>query len=302
MVAQRLGQRVRSALGPHQGDFLIEDRTSRYVPSPRPTYDRPTLISRADVKRHVWGDREAGLVADWLYASTDKLHVLLFGIGPGRWFRHSPSYRTVFGADEVFLVLSGSMVAANPETGEVVEGDTGDFLFFRRDTWHHVYAKGDQPLRVLEFFAPPPSTGTSGIYAATRPYVEVPTYQRNHLFGDLWQESPPDSLRTIRRSDLSWRFDGELRLGVVASTEHLTVALLEADAGAQGTAISHGGDAVVFGTAGELMVRTFWSGHSETFEIGPHDAVFVPEGAEYEVLSFSTAAQAVVAVAPSYLP
>lgn len=275
---------------------------SRYVPSPRPTYDRPTLITRASVRRHVWGDREAGLVADWLYASTDKLHVLLFGLGPGRWFRHSPSYRTVFGADEVFLVVEGSMVAANPETGEVVEGEVGDFMFFRRDTWHHVYAKNNAPLRVLEFFAPPPSAGTSGAYAATKPYVDGPTYTRDHLLGDLWQAETMSTLRPVRRSDLSWRFDGELRVGLVASTEHLTVALVEADGGAFGSVNSHGGDTLIFGVDGDLFVRTFWEGTSASFEIGPRDAVFVPQGGEYEILSFGSAARAVVGVAPSYRP
>lgn len=283
---------------------VTEELPTRYVPSPRPTYGQPTLVSRAEVRRHVWGDRDAGLVADWLYASTDELHVLLFGLGPGHWFRHSPSYRTVFGADEVFLVLEGSMVAANPETGEVVECEVGDFLFFRRNTWHHVYAKSDTQLRVLEFFAPPPSTGASGAYAASRPYLETGTYTRDHLVGNLWQSQPPSSstLRVIRRPDLSWRFDGELRVGLVASTDHLTVALVEADAGALGALTTHGGDALVFGLEGELFVRTFWEGTSTSYEIGPRDAVFVPRGAEYEILSFGQAARAVVGVAPSYRP
>ena len=195
------------------------------------------------------------------------------------------------------------MVAANPETGEVVEGEVGDFLFFRRDTWHHVYAKGDMPLRVLEFFAPPPSTGTSGAYASSRPCLETAAYTRDHLFGDLWQSpSQSSTLRVIRRPDLSWRFEGELRVGLVASTEHLTVALVEADAGAHGALMTHGGDALVFGLDGELFVRTFWEGTSTSFEIGPRDAVFVPRSGEDEILSFGRAARAVVGVAPSYRP
>lgn len=277
-------------------------QSSRYTPSPRPTYDRPTLVTRAGVRRHIWGDREAGLVADWLYASTDKLHVLLFGLAAGKWFRHSPAYRTVFGADEVFYVLSGSMVASNPETGEVVEASAGDCMFFRRNTWHHVYAAADEPLRVLEFFAPPPSTGASGAYAATRPYLDVATYRRDELIGDLWRSAPEPTLRIIRRSDLSLRMEGELLVGMVASTEHLTIALVDVDPGAQGTPTTHGGDAMLFGLDGELMVRTFWKDESVTFEVAAHDAVFVPQGAEYEVLSFANRARAVLGVAPQYLP
>jgi hypothetical protein len=41
-------------------------------------------VRRIDVKRHIWGDRESQLVVDWLYASTGKLHVLMFGLAPGK--------------------------------------------------------------------------------------------------------------------------------------------------------------------------------------------------------------------------
>ena len=44
---------------------------------------------------------------------------MVFGLAPGGRFLHSPEFRTVFGADEVFTVLRGRMILANPETGEV---------------------------------------------------------------------------------------------------------------------------------------------------------------------------------------
>ena len=60
---------------------------------------------------------------------------------------------------------------ANPETGEVYRVETGESVFFRKDTWHHGFSYGAEPVRVLEFFAPPPSTGTSGPYARTKEYL-----------------------------------------------------------------------------------------------------------------------------------
>ena len=52
-------------------------------------------------------------------------------------------------------------------------------MLFRRDTWHHIFSHGLDQLRVLEFFAPPPSTGTSRKYAQTRPLLEeVKTRER----------------------------------------------------------------------------------------------------------------------------
>lgn len=274
---------------------------SRYVPSPRPTYDCPTLIQRGLVRRHIWGDAESGLVADWLYASTQKLHVLQFGLAPNRWFRHSPAYRTIFGADEVLYVLGGAMLASNPETGEVVRCGEGDSLFFSRDTWHHVRACDATPLRVVEFFAPPPATGTSGAYAAQQPYLDAPRYTRDELLGHLEAKSP-ETLRRVPQAALQWRIEGELQVGIIASTEHLTVALLEAPEGAQGALTAHGGDALLFGLEGELMVRTWWRDQSTTFEIGTRDAVYLPEGAAYEVLNFSGMGRALLGVAPSYLP
>ena len=274
---------------------------SRYTPSPRPTYDVPTLIRHATVRRHIWGDQESRLVADWLYASTDKLHVLLFGLAPGKWFKHSPAYRTVFGADEVLFVLSGSMLASNPENGEIVGCEPGESVFFRQDTWHHVYARGSEPLRILEFFAPPPSTGTSGAYAAQRPYLETARYSRDEL---LCGANPPRpaTLRHITREAHSLRMEGELIVGIIASTEHLTVAHIEVPPGAQGVATSHGGDALIFAIEGELMIRSWWREESTTFEISPRDAVFLPEGSTYEVLCFGGAARALLGVAPKYLP
>jgi mannose-6-phosphate isomerase-like protein (cupin superfamily) len=208
----------------------------------------------------------------------------------------------VFRADEVLYVLSGSMLASNPESGEVLSIEAGESLFFQKDTWHHVRAQGNEPLRVLEFFAPPPSQGTSGPYAATRPYVDAPRYARDELIGDLFRASASSTLHRIERRNHSIRLEGDIAIGLIASTPQLTVAELEVPAGAVGQRTSHGGDAMVFGLNGELMIRTFWNGASVTFEIGPHDAVFVPHRAEYEVISFSSAAKALLGVAPAYLP
>jgi len=281
---------------------LAESPASGYAPSPRPTYDAPTLVRRSDVQHHVWGDEESGLVGDWIYASTSKVHVIEFGMAPGCWFRHSPSFRTVFAADEVLYVLGGAMLACNPQTGEVVECVAGESLFFRKNTWHHVRAQGTEPLRVLEFFAPPPSQGTSGAYAMKQSYLDKPVYRRDELLGKCVGAAKPETLHRIGTRERSLRLEGEIVVGLIASTEHLTVAELQVPAGAAGEKTAHGGDAMIFGLAGELMVRTHWKSQSATHELGPRDAVFVPETAQYELLSFSGPATALLGVAPRYLP
>ena len=150
--------------------------TMGYKPSPRPSFEAPTVIRAADAVRHTWGDEAAGFVEDWIYVSSQQIHVIVFGLEPGGAFRHSDSFRTVFAADELLHVLQGTLVLANPETGEVVRAEPGESVFFRRDTWHHGFSYGDEPLRVLELFAPPPATGTSGAYARTRPYLDESVY------------------------------------------------------------------------------------------------------------------------------
>ena len=66
-----------------------------YKPSPRPTFAEPTPIRAADAVRHVWGDEEAGLVEDWIYVSSERIHAIVFGLRPGEAFRHSDSFRTI---------------------------------------------------------------------------------------------------------------------------------------------------------------------------------------------------------------
>ena len=132
--------------------------------SPRPTYPGPTRIAYDEAARFLWGDEESGQVADWIYASTDKIHMLVYALPPGGACLHSNAHRTIFGADVLYYVLSGSLVLCNPAVGEVRRAAPGEAILFRRGTWHHIFAHGEDQLRVLEFFAPPPSTGTSRQY------------------------------------------------------------------------------------------------------------------------------------------
>lgn len=273
-----------------------------YSPSPRPAYERPTLITRRDVRRHIWGDREAGYVADWVYASGSKLHMIMFGLAAGRSFKHSPAYRTIFGADETLLVQSGTMALTNPATGEVAIVKTGESAVFGPGTWHHAAAHNNEPLRVIEFFAPPPSTGTSGPYAAAQPYLHEPTTVRNQLLGHLQHAASTTTLRIVRDADLSWRDESGLMIGLICSTAELTTAIVEINPGLQAEPTIHGGDALLIGLEGNFHVRAEMNGVYSTYEVDPLDGVFMPEGTTYEILSFAGAARAVLGVAPRYLP
>jgi mannose-6-phosphate isomerase-like protein (cupin superfamily) len=280
-----------------------------YKSSPRPTFDGPAPIPYAGVTRHLWGDDAAGRVDDWIYISSMQIHQLVFGLPPGGAFRHSPDYRTVFAADEVLTVLMGTMVIANPETGEVQVVRTGESVFFRRDTWHHAFAWGGQELRVLEYFAPPPATGTSGKYAATKPYVDRPKYERPALTGH-WPAARATTnghFTVIREADLLWALDpGDPRVltGIAASTEHLTAGVHRLSPGAQGAVRQHRGSVGMYVTKGRLNILL---PEADTlpvwFELHPQDGFYLPEDTPYRLFNMGgEEAEVLWGCAPDWSP
>jgi quercetin dioxygenase-like cupin family protein len=279
-----------------------------YTASPRPTFDGPAHIPYAAVTRHLWGDSIAGEVEDWIYVSSDKIHQLVFGLPPGGWFRHSPDHRTVFAADEIYYVLGGAMTLANPQTGEVLRVLPGEAAFFRRDTWHHAYNHSAEPLRVLELFSPPPSQGTSGAYARTRPYVETARYTQDEWLS-RWpmaaaERSQAATIHHLRTSDLLWRMEGTQNLvlvGIWASTEHLTVGQIELWPGQHGDVERHDGAESIYVLDGVLNVRLPEHSGQRWYELHPGDGFYLPEGTPHLYYNMSGApARFVFGVAPCY--
>ncbi|MDR0809490.1 MAG: cupin domain-containing protein [Gemmobacter sp.] len=281
-----------------------------YKSSPRPVFDKPTHIRYAEVTRHLWGDATTGFVDDWIYASTDKIHQLVFGLPGGGSFKHSEDFRTVFGADEVLYVLSGTYGSANPETGEVRVVKAGEALFFRKDTWHHGFSLSQEPVRVLEYFAPPPSTGTSGAYARTRPYVTQPIYRQDGFVG-RWpmaaaEERKAATMHLIREADMLWELDPAdqgVMTGLFASTEHMTAGKTTVLPGRKSSFTAHGGDECLYVLSGCLNVLTPDREGQVWFELHPGDGFFVPAGARHQYANMGgDPAVFVFGVAPDYRP
>ncbi|MEA2524339.1 MAG: hypothetical protein QOF33_1982 [Thermomicrobiales bacterium] len=280
-----------------------------YKSSPRPTFDGPTAIPYASVTRHLWGDADSGEVADWIYVSSDKIHQLIFGLPPGGVFRHSDGYRTVFAADEIYYVLSGTMVLNNPETGEVHRLFPGEAAFFRRDTWHHAWAYGTEALRVLELFAPPPSQGTSGAYARTRPNLTEVRYAQDEWLGrwpmDREEARRAQTIQVVRESDVLWRMEGKERqvlVGILASTEHLTVGKIRLLPGQHTEIQTHGGDESLYVLDGTLNVRLRDADGPCWFELAPGDGFYLPQGAAHQYYNMTDQpAEFIFGVAPTYL-
>lgn len=281
-----------------------------YKASPRPTFDGPMPIPYNGITRHLWGDEGSGEVADWIYVSSDKIHQLMFGLPPGGFFGHSEGYRTVFAADEIYYVLSGTMVISNPESGEVHVVPAGQAAFFRRDTWHHAWAYGNEALRVLELFAPPPSQGTSGAYARTRPNLTDIRYSQDQWLGQ-WPMAQDEvrrsqTIQIVREPDLLWRMEGkkdQVLVGLFASTEHLTVGKIKLLPGQRTDVMTHRGDKSLYVLGGTLNVRLCEGSSPSWFELAPRDGFYLPEGVPHQFYNMTeTPTEVLFGVAPYYSP
>lgn len=266
----------------------------KYSPSPRPTFSEATHIPYAAVTRHLWGEEATGRVSDWIYASTDKVHQLVFGIPPQKRFVHSQEFRTIFAADELLTVLSGVLILVNPQTGEVHKAQPGEGIFFRRDTWHHAVNYSNEPLRVLEYFSPPPSQGTSGSYAKKQAYLETSTYGQDELIGRWPMEAAAakafHTMQVIREPDVLWRLepgDSPVLVGIYASTEHLTSGRICILPGNKTLRRKHGGDTTFLMYRGTVNIHVPDNEGTKWFEVHEKDGFHVPQGYEYEIHNIS---------------
>ncbi len=207
-------------------------------------------------------------------------------------FRHSSEFRTIFGADVIYYVMSGAMTIANPQTGEVHRVRTGEAAFFRKDTWHHAFNAGAEPLRVLEYFSPPPSQGTSGAYARTKPLLEEVKYCAQHALGN-WPANRAEierefTIRIIRETDRLWTMEGgrgrETPVGLLVSTEHLTVGQIELLPGQRSDVLSSPGDKSYHLISGQLNVFCPEKTAGERwFELAPQDGFYLPAGTPHQL-------------------
>jgi mannose-6-phosphate isomerase-like protein (cupin superfamily) len=279
--------------------------TKDFSPS---NFTGPTHIPYASVPRLVWGDRESGEVFDWTYASNEKIHQLVFGMAPGGSFRHSDRFRTAFAADEVYFVLNGTLVLNNPQTGEAHVAHQGEAIFFRRDTWHHGHSFGPEPLRVLEYFAPPPATGASSAYARTRPNLtDLLTVQDQWL--GKWPMARDEAtrawtMRVLRGRDALARLEGaaqEVLVELFVSTEHLNVGRMTLLPGRRSDTRVFGGDLALYVSEGELFVRAGVE-PGQAFQVRPEDGFFLPTGVPVQFFNYGRhPCRFLFGVAPSYL-
>jgi quercetin dioxygenase-like cupin family protein len=283
------------------------------------TIDRSRLVSpppgavrASDAVMKLWGDEESGHVSDRIFVSNEKIQLMVFTMPPGARFGHSEGARTAMAADELYHVLRGELVLANPETGEVHRLKTGESVSFGRDTWHHGFNMGTDTLEVLEFFAPPPATGSSQAYARTLPYLTDTTYMQ-----DEWLQRWPDAAEDARAKhtqhparEILWRLEGTtdpVLIGIELSTPELTAGTLELRPGQRSDVMVRGGDEAGYVLSGQIHLLLPDGPHPEGpgngwYEIDAGDAWYVPEGVAHRYFNITDEpVRAAFGVAPRYL-
>ena len=255
------------------------------IPTPRPTFTRPTLITQENVVRHRWGDQASGVVEDRVVVSSRELHVLEFALAPGARFVQSPANPTIFDADVFYVVLAGALWVRDPATGEACTVLQGEGLWIQPRTWHQAFNRTDVEARVCEFFSPPPARGTASDFARAQPYL-TDTTRRWTDVDSRWPLSRADfdserRLRPITRSDLLWALldeDGAHRAGTALSTEHLRVRLGEVDAGRLATVSADRTDCAIAWVSGHGTAKMTMSGAAEQYEVSAGDYLYLPRG------------------------
>jgi quercetin dioxygenase-like cupin family protein len=125
--------------------------------------------------------------------------------------------------------------------------------------------------------------------------------------GTLIPGAPPaaeDTIRVVRTADLRWRLEpgspNPVPVGLVASTEHLTVGMTDLHAGQRGEWHTHAGDECGYVLEGSLALAVEGPDARKWFELHAGDGWYVPEGVEHRYQAHEGSTRYVFAAAPSY--
>jgi mannose-6-phosphate isomerase-like protein (cupin superfamily) len=208
-------------------------------------YEKATLIKAAEVSRFLWGDQKAGYVSDWIYGSSPKIHMMSFEMAVGARFGNSPDFKTYYNCAETYHCLKGEFTFHCPESGEVHVLHKGDTLYFPPNTWHWGYNFGSETSHILECLTPRVEEAIEA-YAVKQPWLTDIRYGQRELMGHYRPGDGRGKRRATvaRAGDYLYEIVGErqpMRVGLVCSTDMLTVGIVELHAGQESEIVSHPG-------------------------------------------------------------
>ncbi len=267
------------------------------------SFDRATLIKKADATRFLWGDSDAGYVSDWIYGSSPRIHMMSFEMPVGTRFGNSPDFKTVYRCAETYHCLKGEFTFHCPETGEVHVLRRGDTLYFPPDTWHWGYNFGTETSRILESLTPRTTEAVES-YARAQPSLEKTAYSVLPAGGEFLPGKPPAGARAhlARAGECLYEIVGArkpLRVALVVRTSMLTTGFIDLHPGQESELITHPGDKVLYALEG--VSNVFLPDASPNWwELTPGDAAFIPGGVAHAFFNTSDAgARLLFSVAPN---
>ena len=269
----------------------------------------PRLLRYQDVPLVLWGDTTSGQVCDWFYATSDKIHFIMFSLRPGAYWRKSDAVKPVWDPDVAFYVLQGSLTLHNPETGEVYVADQGETLHFREKTWHFGYNFTTRETLMLEAADPIPAdlsnAALARMWQSMPPLQEVRNGQYELIGGWPWnceERTRKQTIRLIRPSECLHLLQGDATpvcVSLYVATDKLTMGRLTLLPGVSSVIETHPGDEVAVVTEGR--VNMLLPDTKAWFEMHVRDGFFTPEGVRHQYYNMSDQpATLVFGVAPKY--
>jgi quercetin dioxygenase-like cupin family protein len=279
---------------------------TKLVPQGPPgiSFEKPTLIPAERAPRFLWGDPDAGYVSDWIYGSSQNIHMMSFEMNVGARFGNSPDFKTYYNCAETYHCLKGEFTFHCPETGEVHVLKRGDTLYFPPDTWHWGYNFGAETSHVLECLAPRTEEAVEA-YAKKQPWLKeirygLPDTIQNYIPGE---PRTRQRARLVRAGDYLFEIIGEkhpIRVGLVCSTDMLTVGIVDLYRGQEGDLISHPSDKAIYCLEGRSNVY-IPDAAPNWWELNPGDSGFIPAECRHAFFNSSDGmAKMLFGVAPKY--
>lgn len=273
------------------------------VPADTRKYTEPAAILDRDAPRFLWGDAEAGYVADWIYGSSDDIHLMSFALTPGQYFVNSNDLKTCYDAWESYYCLEGEFTFLCPETGEVHRMVEGDVLFIPPRTWHYGYNFGTTLCRILETITPPTAEAVEEFsvhQVPPDPELFVDEAVIGSFPGGGEQSNRAILVKPEGRLSEIVGSQNPLRIDLAVATAHLTTGVVGMFPRQRSEEIMHhAGDKVAYVTKGRLNVRVWDS--DDWFELGVGDTCFIPKGYRHSFVNYTDEPTAFVfSVAPEY--
>jgi quercetin dioxygenase-like cupin family protein len=222
----------------------------------------------------------------------------------GARFGNSPDFKTYYNCAETYYCLKGEFTFHCPESGEIQVLRKGDALYFPPNTWHWGYNFGSETSHILECLTPRVEEAVEA-YAIKQPWL---TDIRYSTLAEIKSYQPGGSrgaqrATVARANDLLYEIVGEnrpLRVGLICSTNMLTVGVIDLYVGQESELMSHPGDKVLYCLEGRANV--FLPEESPNWwELTPGDSAFIPGGTKHAFFNTSDAtAKVTFGVAPQY--